>query len=62
MIITQIILIVLLASILAYDVVAVLIGGTKWTISFNIYAASKQYPIIPFVAGVVAGHLFWSIN
>jgi len=45
---------------LVYDVYAVVTGGVKNTISWEVLQASKNYPVIPFAVGVVAGHLFWT--
>jgi zinc transporter ZupT len=42
-----------------YDVFALATGGYEATISCLIYTYSKQQPIIPFVFGVFAGHLFF---
>ena len=43
----------------AIDVVLLLTGGVEATFSRVILAASHKYPIIPFAAGVLAGHIFW---
>jgi len=42
-----------------YDIIAYVFRGKSDTISTVIYRLSREYPIIPFAAGVVAGHLFW---
>lgn len=39
--------------------VALVVRGYEWTISANLYGASKDWPIIPFALGVLAGHLFF---
>lgn len=46
--------------VLLYDVYAVFKGGFTNTISWVIYSNSLKYPVIPFAAGVLCGHLFAS--
>ena len=43
----------------AIDVALLLTGGVEATFSRVILGASHKYPIIPFAAGVLCGHLFW---
>jgi len=47
----------LLILVLALEVWALITGHQ--TISQVVWVASFTYPIIPFLAGVVCGHLFW---
>jgi hypothetical protein len=56
--ITTGILLVTLAFLLLYDAIAVNLFGYPGTISIVVYEASKNWPIIPFLAGIVCGH-FW---
>ena len=60
--ITTAILLVTLAILLLYDAVAVYWFGYPGTISIVVYEASKNWPIIPFLAGIVCGHLFFPIE
>lgn len=43
----------------AYDVVAVVLGGVEATISRVVLGWSIEYPVVPFGVGIVCGHLFW---
>ncbi len=52
-------IVALIAIAVSYDVFAYVHWGYEGTISFKALTASKNYPIIPFAIGVVAGHLFW---
>lgn len=47
-----------IAALLVYDGLALLCGWGTLSASASEYA--HQYPILPFAAGVVAGHLFWN--
>lgn len=49
-----------LTALIAYDVFAVSMGGYQATISWIIWTASHQYPVIPLGAGILMGHLFWT--
>ena len=41
-----------------YDLAALATSGTEATISRRILLWSQQFPLIPFAAGVLIGHLF----
>ena len=43
------------------DTLILLILGPEKTFSVAIYHLSKSYPIIPFITGVIMGHLFWPV-
>ena len=43
-----------------YDVWTGLKRGAQTTISVQSYNLAVQYPIFPFLIGVVMGHLFWT--
>lgn len=60
--ITTSVLLVALAILLLYDAIAVNLFGYSGTISIVVYEASKNWPIIPFLAGIVCGHLFFPIE
>jgi len=59
---TKIILLVSAAALGLYDIVALVKGGGEATISVVILEASHNYPIIPFLFGVLMGHFFWRIQ
>lgn len=56
---TKLILLVLLAALIAYDVGAVLLGGVEATISRVILRASRDWPVLTFASGALCGHLFF---
>ena len=60
--ITKWLIIVTVVVWIAWDVVAYLAGGVDSTISVVILLWSREAPIIPFLTGVVCGHLFWPIT
>ena len=41
----------------AWDIYADIVGGTKSTISVVLFDAARNHPIIPFVLGVLVGHV-----
>ncbi len=43
-----------------WDLIAILKGGYKATVSAQLYKFSLRFPIIPFILGIVFGHLFWA--
>ncbi len=45
-----------------YDVYALIEGGAEATISSVIISLSHDFLIIPFLAGILAGHLFWRMD
>jgi hypothetical protein len=47
--------------IIAYDIYAVLAGGIDGTVSAVIFDYSREYPIIPFAFGIMAGHFFFDV-
>jgi len=46
-------------SILIYDTVAIMGGGTESSISHVITVWSYRFPAFTFLMGFVMGHLFW---
>ena len=59
---TKFVLLASLVSLLAYDLYAVYAHGFDATVSVVVFTLAKAAPIIPFLAGVVVGHLFWPIE
>lgn len=60
--VTRLVLVMVLIALLAYDLFAVYKFGYAGTISLVIFSLSKMYPIVPFLAGIVCGHLFFPIE
>ena len=58
--VTIIVLVIALVLLLAYDVIAVIMGGTNATISWVLWTESHNYPVIPLFVGILIGHLFAS--
>lgn len=51
---------IIVALILVWDGYLQIKGGEANTISVRLMKASKQYTVIPFLVGVLCGHLFWA--
>lgn len=60
--VTRMVLLLTLICLLGYDLFAVYSFGYEGTISLVVFTMAKAYPIIPFLAGVVVGHLFFPIE
>lgn len=50
----------ILLLVLIYDAWACMDRDKRETVSEMITKASMRYTVIPFVAGILAGHFFWS--
>lgn len=59
---TVVFVIVIFASILIYDALAIVNGGTEASISHLITVWSYKFPAFTFFMGFVMGHLFWKIS
>lgn len=42
----------------SYDIYIAMTKGVMQTLSVVIWVLSQRYPIIPFAAGILCGHLF----
>jgi hypothetical protein len=60
--ITILFIFIIVASIAIFDVWIIMKKGKQESISAHIIRASHKYPSIPFLAGFVCGHLFWSMR
>lgn len=49
------------ACIAIFDVYIIYKKGKSESISAHIIRGSKKYPLLVLIAGVVLGHLFWSM-
>jgi hypothetical protein len=47
---------------IVWDIYAILIGGKESSISSVMVVYSYDYPIIPFLFGVLCGHFFWRLR
>lgn len=53
------VLVTIVGALIGYDIFAYLRWGYHGTISYDVLSASLRHPLIPFMVGVIAGHLFW---
>lgn len=53
---------IVVGVLIVYDIYAYKVRGSDTTISVQMYEAGKKYPIIPFLLGVVFGHIFWNLG
>lgn len=60
MTLTQIIIIVVIAIVLAIDLVLYLVRGDDATISRTLLKLAQGWPIVPLLFGILMGHLFWT--
>jgi hypothetical protein len=60
--VTRMVLLLTLICLLGYDLFAVYRFGYEGTISLVVFTMAKSYPIIPFLSGIVVGHLFFPIE
>lgn len=58
--ITQFLIITLICLTLLIDVVLWKLKGFEATFSRTLYTWSTRWPMLPFLLGFVAGHIFWS--
>jgi hypothetical protein len=56
---TPVVLAFFIVALLAYDMYALIYFGWDETISVATLQLSKKFPVVPFLAGLVCGHLFW---
>ena len=56
---TTAILVTVIVMLALYDLFIAIRRGYTATISYVILQASLKYPIIPFTAGVITGHILW---
>jgi hypothetical protein len=49
------------ALVVAYDVIAVLVGGGDASISARLQHHAVRYPVIPFAIGGICMHVFWPV-
>lgn len=50
---------IILGLIWIFDVAALFRGEPRETVSVVIRDWSQRYPVIPFLAGCITGHIFW---
>lgn len=60
--ITMIFTITFIVVALIYDAVVIYLGGTEASISSLTIIMAHKHPLIPFLCGVLCGHLFWRMK
>lgn len=58
--ITLLVLTFVIFTLIFYDIWVCTTYDATSTISYVTWTTAKNYPIIPFAAGVLCGHLFWT--
>lgn len=58
--ITLLVITFVIFALIFYDVIICIKYGALSTISYVTWTSAKDYPIIPFAAGILCGHLFWT--
>lgn len=58
-VVVALLLLILLAVVGVYDLLALVSHGRFSTVTVAIVSWSRQWPILPFIAGVIIGHLFF---
>jgi hypothetical protein len=59
---TVVVIALTIIGLVAWDVYAILYGGDESSISSVIITYSYDYPLIPFLSGVLCGHFFWRLK
>ena len=61
--VTKALIILVFCSILIWDLAVMSIyNNVEATISVVLYDLAKQHPMIPFIIGVLCGHVFWPLK
>lgn len=60
--ITGLFILIMVVVIAIYDGIAIFQGGREGSISHWLIIKSYDFPIIPFIAGFICGHLFWRMR
>lgn len=59
---TQIVLLVVVVGLSLYDLAIGVTCGSGSTVSWQVWVWSQRYPVIPFGAGMLCGHLFTQMH
>lgn len=55
----QYVLLSFIIGVIVYDIYVLATRGYAATASWMIFQAAKNYPIVPFLFGVLMGHCLW---
>jgi len=56
---TRLAWIIVIVALLVYEAYTLINGVPGDTLSEAVWGVSHDYPLLPFLAGIVAGHFFW---
>ena len=59
--ITRMLIIIIVAVVAGWDTYLLTSGDKDAMFSVVIYDAARQWPVMPFVAGFLCGHVFWQV-
>ena len=59
--ITRMLIILIVLVVGSWDTYLILSGDEDATVSVVLYESARQWPVIPFVAGFLCGHVFWQV-
>lgn len=56
---TSLVLLGVIVFVGAYDLIVGMRFGRTETVSYQMVLLSQEWPVIPLVAGLILGHIFW---
>jgi hypothetical protein len=60
---TKLLIVLTFCLVLIWDItVMIFSNNVNATISIVLYTLSKNHPMIPFIIGVLCGHVFWPLK
>lgn len=60
---TKLLIVLAFCLVLIWDIaVMIFSNNVNATISIVLYTLSKNHPMIPFIIGVLCGHVFWPLK
>ena len=60
--VSKALIIIFFGVVFLWDCFAIFFNKEAATFSVVLFEASKEWPIIPFMFGLVCGHLFWQVR
>lgn len=60
--VTTLVLLFCVAGLIAYDFFAVWRWGFDATISLVVFTTAKEWPLLPFLTGLICGHFFFPVQ
>jgi len=59
---TIVFLIIVAATMIAFDIFIIAKEGKRESISAHVIRGSKKYPLVVLLFGILLGHLFWNMS